>query len=199
MPGAVTELQSERVGEILRAACRVVVRDGAHGLRMASVATEAGVSKALVHYYFSTRRELLRASVAYADARWHESVDAATAELPTGAAKLTRALLVPFETGTPFDEHRVLWNEVWSSLRVDEELRPVVEAFYAGWHDRLVGFLEEGRKDGSVAAGVGADDAAWRLTATADGLDSMRYLDLVAADAASILMREAIERELGAS
>ena len=41
---------SERVVAILEAACRVVVREGAHGLRMAAVAREAGVSKALVHY-----------------------------------------------------------------------------------------------------------------------------------------------------
>ena len=37
--------------------------EGAHGLRMASVAAEAGVSKALVHYYFATRQELLRERV----------------------------------------------------------------------------------------------------------------------------------------
>ncbi len=193
---SVSEAQSERVNEILRAACRVVVRDGAHGLRMASVATEAGISKALVHYYFATRRELLRAAVAFADAHWHEAVTEATAELPTGAAKLERALLVSFETGTPFDEHRALWNEVWSSLRVDEELRPVVEGFYARWHARLVAFLDEALEDGSVAGGIDPTEAAWRLTATADGLDSMRYLELVHADTASELMREAIEREL---
>ena len=46
----------ERVADILEAVNRVVVRDGAHGLRMAGVAKEAGVSKALVHYYFATRQ-----------------------------------------------------------------------------------------------------------------------------------------------
>jgi AcrR family transcriptional regulator len=194
---ATTEAQNVRVTEILRAACRVVVRDGAHGLRMASVATEAGVSKALVHYYFATRRELLRAAVSSADTHWHEAVTVATAELPTGAAKLERALLASFSTGTPFDEHRALWNEVWSSLRVDPELRPVVEGFYAGWHARLVGFLEEGLADGSVPGGVDADEMAWRLAATADGLDSMRYLDLADARRASALMRQAIALELG--
>jgi AcrR family transcriptional regulator len=196
---AATAAQSERVTEILRAACRVVVRDGAHGLRMASVAAEAGVSKALVHYYFATRRELLRAAVAYADEHWHEAVTEATADLPTGAARVERALLASFETGTPYDEHRALWNEVWSSLRADEELRPVVEGFYAGWHARLVAFLDEGRRDGSVPAAIDPVEAAWRLTATADGLDSMRYLGLVDADAASALMRSAIVLELGSA
>jgi AcrR family transcriptional regulator len=194
--GVATETQNARVTEILGAACRVVVRDGAHGLRMASVAAEAGVSKALVHYYFATRQELLRAAVAHADARWHAAVTDAVAALPTGAAKIERALLVSFETGTPFDEHRTLWNEVWSSLRVDEELRPVVERFYGAWQKRLVGFVEEGRADGSIAASVDPDTAAWRLAATADGFDSMRYLELVDAEQAGALLREAIAWEL---
>lgn len=194
--GTTTQTQNERVTEILRAACRVVVRDGAHGLRMAGVAAEAGVSKALVHYYFPTRQELLRAAVAFADARWHETVGEATGDLPTGAARLERALLASFETGTPFDEHRALWNEVWSSLRVDDELRPVVEGFYAGWHARLVEFLEEGRDDGSVPSEIDAVQTAWRLTATADGFDSMRYLELVDPETAGELMRDTIAREL---
>ena len=41
---------SDRVAEILDSACRVIARDGWHGLRMDAVAREAGVSKALVHY-----------------------------------------------------------------------------------------------------------------------------------------------------
>ncbi len=57
------------------------MRDGAHGLRMATVAAEAGVSKALVHYYFSTRQELLRKAFAYADRHLNEAVDAELAPL----------------------------------------------------------------------------------------------------------------------
>src|SRR5712691_1090472 len=65
---------SERVASILAAACRVVVREGAHGLRMATVAEEAGVSKALVHYYFSTRQELLRNAFAWSEERWQSAL-----------------------------------------------------------------------------------------------------------------------------
>ena len=61
--------QTDRVVAILEAACRVIVREGAHGLRMASVADEAGVSKALVHYYFATRQELLRSAFAFSESR----------------------------------------------------------------------------------------------------------------------------------
>src|SRR5207248_10294322 len=59
----------EREAAILEAACRVIARNGAAGLRMSEVAREAGVSSALLHYYFTTRRELLARAFAFADAR----------------------------------------------------------------------------------------------------------------------------------
>ena len=71
MPGteqaASSPAATARVDEILRAACRVVVAGGASDLRIGSVAQEAGVSRTLVHYYFTTRQELLRATFAYAE------------------------------------------------------------------------------------------------------------------------------------
>ena len=79
---------ADRVADILQAACRVVVRDGAHGLRMANVALEAGVSKALLHYYFSTRQELVRAAFVFSSDRWDEAVAARLARVPNGAGRV---------------------------------------------------------------------------------------------------------------
>src|SRR5581483_6711698 len=93
---------SDRVVEILEAACRVVVREGAHGLRMAAVAAEAGVSKALVHYYFANRRELLRNAFSWADQRWESALDTELRAAATGAAKLERALLMSVDPEAQF-------------------------------------------------------------------------------------------------
>ena len=59
----------EREEAILVAACRVIAQSGAAGLRMSEVAREAGVSSALLHYYFATRHELLVRAFAFADSR----------------------------------------------------------------------------------------------------------------------------------
>lgn len=192
-----TPALNDRVATILEAACRVVLREGAHGLRMASVATEAGVSKALVHYYFSTRQELLRSAFAWAEQRLNESVDADLAPLDTGAEKVERALLASAEANSPFGEQRALWNEVWSSLGVDHELRPLVESYYRAFIERLVALVEEGLRDGSIRSGVEARGAAWRLCAIADGVDSMLYLGLLDRDGARALLVGGVARELG--
>src|SRR6476646_1049508 len=99
---------SDRVVEILEAACRVVVREGAHGLRMAAVAREAGVSKALVHYYFSTRQELLRAAFAWSEEQWQQAVGDEIATLATGAERVERALLASIEAEQPYGGQRAL-------------------------------------------------------------------------------------------
>ncbi len=190
--------QTDRVVAILEAACRVVVREGAHGLRMASVAEEAGVSKALVHYYFSTRRELLRSAFAFSESRLDLLVEEEIAGLATGAERLERALLVSIDADTPISEQRALWNEVWSSLRFDDELRPLVERWYRTWLDRLVRLLEQGRADGSVPASVDAAAAGARLAAAADGVDSMLYLGLLDRDGARELLLGCVVRELAA-
>jgi AcrR family transcriptional regulator len=182
---------------ILEAACRVVVREGAHGLRMAAVATEAGVSKALVHYYFATRRELLRSAFSWSEEQWRAALAERLASLPTGAERLEQALLMAVDPAEPFAGHRALWNEVWSSLRFDDELRPMVDASYRDWLERLASLVREGREDGSIERTVEPRQTAWRLAALGDGIDSMLYLELLKRERARSLLRGGIRRELG--
>jgi AcrR family transcriptional regulator len=186
----------DRVADILQAACRVVVRDGSHGLRMAAVAQEAGVSKALLHYYFANRQELLRAAFAFSSNRWNEAVRAELSRAPDVARRLEVYLVASVDSSEPYDTHRALWNEVWSSLSVDTELRPLVRDAYRAWVDRLATLIDEGRKDGSVPKEVAPRDAGRRLAAIADGLESMLYLGLVDRAKARRLLRQSIEREL---
>jgi len=187
---------SERVVAILEAACRVVVREGAHGLRMAAVAREAGVSKALVHYYFATRQELVRSAFSWSEEQWQSALRERIRSAPDAAARIEQALLLTLDPAEPFAEHRALWNEVWSSLRFDDELRPLVESSYRNWLKRLTALVEEGRRDGSIDAAVEARPTAWRLAAVGDGIDSMLYLRLIGWEKARTLLFASIRREL---
>ena len=185
-----------RAGEILEAACRVVARDGAHGLHMKAVAEEAGVSKALVHYYFATRQELLRRTFVHAEQHLDRIVHLELAELKTGAERLERTLMISLDADSTFGERRVFWNEVWSSVGFDEELRPLMRDWYEQWLARLVTLVEEGRADGSIPGEIDAKAVAWRLGAAADGVDSLLYLGIVNHDGAAAMIRAALEREL---
>jgi AcrR family transcriptional regulator len=191
---AASPAATARVDEILRAACRVVVAGGASDLRIGNVAQEAGVSRTLVHYYFKTRQELLRATFAYAEDLRVDALEAELAALATGAERAERALVRTIEP--ELEETPALWNEVWSSLRYDAELRPLVQERYRAWADRIVRLLDEGRTDGSVPVSVDSSGAGWRLAAAADGLDSILYLGLLDREGARRLLDSCIRREL---
>jgi len=193
---AESPVAATRVDEILRAACRVVVTGGASDLRIGTVAQEAGVSRTLVHYYFTTRQELLRAAFAYAENRRIGALEAELSTLGTGAERAMRALLRTIEP--ELEETPALWNEVWSSLRFDEELRPLVQERYRAWAERIVRLLDEGCADGSVPRSVDPVGAGWRLAAAADGLDSILYLGLLDRNAARELLASCVSRELTA-
>jgi AcrR family transcriptional regulator len=199
MPGieqaAGSPAATARVDEILRAACRVVVAGGASDLRIGSVAQEAGVSRTLVHYYFTTRQELLRATFAYAEDLRVEALEEELAGIATGAERTECALMRTIDPA--LEANPALWNEVWSSLRYDDELRPLVQERYRAWAGRIVRLLEEGRRDGSVPAAVDADEAGWRLAAAADGIDSILYLGVLDRDEARELLASCFAREVG--
>src|SRR5436853_543670 len=79
---------SDRKTEILEATCRVIAREGADGLRMGTVAREAGVSSALLHYYFDTRADLLMQAFEHADVKADEAAEQAIADIPTALGRL---------------------------------------------------------------------------------------------------------------
>jgi AcrR family transcriptional regulator len=192
----VDRLDTERVPEILEAACRVIGRDSAHGLRMEAVAREAGVSKALVHYYFATRRELIRGAFLYSEDRANARCEAELARLQTGAHRLERLLALDLDDEPVFSENRALWGAAWSVMRYDEQLRPEIERQYRTWIAWIMRLVEEGRADGSIPASVDSEGVVERLSAIVDGLESQMLLGLVSSTEAAGIVRSCLDLEL---
>lgn len=183
---------TDRVAEILAAACRVIGRQGAHGLRMEAVAREAGVSKALVHYYFATRRDLIRAAFLYSEDRANATLEAELALLERGVERLERFLVLDLDNDPVFYENRALWSEAWSLMRHDEQLRPDVERLYRAWTDRIAELIEESRRDGSLPQDVDAEALTRRLAALVDGLESQLMLGVITFDESAETVRQTI-------
>ena len=187
--------EPDRVVEILDAACRVIARDGWTGLRMDAVAREAGISKALVHYYFTTRKSLLRAAFGHSENLANARIEAELAALDDPADRLEQFLLLVLADDAVYAENRALWSEVWSGMRLDGEIRPDVELRYSAWIDRLQQLIGEQR-------GLEEPDAeakrraAWRLAAALDGIEGLMLLGLVDRATAESLLRESIALEL---
>jgi AcrR family transcriptional regulator len=184
--------QSARVETVLAAACRVIARDGAHGLHMKAVAREAGVSKALVHYYVQTRQELLRQALAYADAGTRRRIGQEFAGLATGRERLERMLTAYAANDPIYAESHALSSAMWGSLALDEELAPALRGVYKRWCEWTEAVVREGIGDGSLEALGDPGAVAVRLTALAEGLSSLIDTEVIDAEEAVAIVRRAV-------
>lgn len=188
---------SQRMAEILEAACRVIARGGTHGLRMSAVASEAGVSSALLHYYFATREELLARAFEYAENRAHARAQAELALCSTGAERLARFLLLYLDEEPAFRESWVLWNEMWTSALFDDNVRPRVSEAYTRWLAWVEELICEGQADGSIPDTSPPAEVGLLLAASVDGLGSLLLLGLTTREQARELVLRSLELALG--
>jgi len=156
---------------ILRAAVRAIARDGIDGLRIARIATEAGVSSALVHYHFADREQLLAETIDYsyaraAEVRLEDAAEPGAAE--SHAARLAAMIEVCLPTTDALAEDWVLWMELWLRAVRHAELRPVAEELYARLHDWFAREIRAGVSDGEFAR-CDPDEVADHALALLDG------------------------------
>ena len=188
---------ADRKTEILEATCRVIAREGADGLRMGTVAREAGVSSALLHYYFDTRADLLMQAFEHADVKADEAAEQAIADVPSGLGKLQRLLLIYAGADTVFRDDWVLWVEMWRSSIFDERLAESVRRSSAGWIEQIQGLIEQARDEGTVRADINVEDVTQRLAAVVDGLGLQVLSGTTTHERAADLILGALGIELG--
>ena len=186
----------KREDAILAAACRVIAQSGAAGLRMSEVAREAGVSSALLHYYFATRHELLVRAFAFADTRVDAHVLSLVGDDGSGRERLETLLTAYLAPDEVVTEDWVVWSELWRSARFDETLRGLLHEADREW-------VEPGRR--APARGhrrrldrrLGrVDDSAIRLISLVDGLGTRVLAGVLEREDALRLIERSLTREL---
>jgi AcrR family transcriptional regulator len=156
---------TDRSTEIVAATCRVIARLGMHDFRVEDVAEEAGVSSALIYYYFGTRDALIRQAFDFAEGRSsaHASVDGIS-----GAESVRRALLDEIDDSAASRENWVIWGETASAAVFDEDLRVSLAKWAEDWVGSIATLIRAGQTDGSIDSALDAHEAAEFLTSVVD-------------------------------
>jgi AcrR family transcriptional regulator len=186
----------EREEAILGAACRVIAQSGAAGLRMSEVAREAGVSSALLHYYFATRRELLARAFAFADARVDAHVLTLVGSEGSARDRLETLLASYLSAEAVVTEDWVVWSELWRSARFDATLRELLHEADGEWVGQVAALLRDGIADGSIERSIEVDDTAIRLISLVDGLGTRVLAGVLERDEARRLIEGSLTTEL---
>jgi AcrR family transcriptional regulator len=148
---------------------RLIAREGIDNVRIARIATEAGVSAGLVHYHFASRDALLEEALEHS---YERAGDLRLTALDDGRATAIQRLQAMIDqclpSSEPLREDWVLWVELWLRGARDPALRPVAARLYARLHE----WFAETIADGVAAGELRACDVAQmtdRLLALIDG------------------------------
>jgi AcrR family transcriptional regulator len=154
---------------ILDAACDVIAEHGIEDVRIARIATFAGVSPALVHYHFATREALLAEALEHSfELLGNFRTTRADAEGWTSAQRLGWMI----DQSLPFpglgDREWRLWLELWGRAARRQELRSVAARLYERYDAWIAEAVEAGIDSGEFSA-RDAGAVTQRLIAAIDG------------------------------
>jgi len=174
------------VATILAASAQVMGEQGIERTRISDVAVEAGVSPALVSYYFPSRSDLVRETFVFADARTAGWVSARIEGL-SGRGRATALLTSLLEVDDVPRASWTLWCQAWPEGLHDAELAGEVHARYRRWVDEL-----------EAALGPGYAETAIELTALVDGLAPPLLHGWIDRARAAAILEAAVARALDA-
>ncbi|MEU9858274.1 TetR/AcrR family transcriptional regulator [Streptomyces sp. NPDC047974] len=192
-------MATDRRGAILEGAARVIARRGVRGLRMEELATEAGVSTALIYYHFKDRAGVLRHTLEFISDRadrytsGEDDADAGTDAPQDPRWELEQSLLLEFQDLPEVRENSTAWGELRASAVFEPELRGDLARATLSWiHD--VADLLGGIRPTAPAPALTA--SAERLTGLLEGLSTRWLSGALPLPHARELLKEAVALEI---
>lgn len=195
-PAPATENNEARRIQMLRAAAELICERGFSETRISDVAKRAGVSSALVIYYFGTRDRLLVDALRFSEESFYEAAEKMLAETPSLHERLS--LLIQW-TCVPMSDGEIpgawgLWFDLWAQAFRHDEVKAGRVELDARWRRMIVDAVQSAE----LGTEVDARTFALEFSALLDGLSIQVALDDPEVDskvAYDIAMRFA-EREL---
>ena len=143
-PAPATEQNEARRIEMLRAAAELICERGFGDTRIADVAKRAGVSSALVIYYFGTRDRLLVDALRYSEESFYEAAEQMLAEVPSLPERLS--LLIHW-TCVPEGAGEIpgawgLWFDLWAQAFRHDEIKAGRAELDARWRKMIIHALD---------------------------------------------------------
>ena len=195
-PAPATENNEPRRIEMLRAAAELICERGFGDTRIADVAKRAGVSSALVIYYFGTRDRLLVDALRHSEESGYEAMEQKLAEIPSLRERLS--LLIKW-TCVPEADNEIpgawgLWFDLWAQAFRHDEVKAARVELDARWRTMIADAVKSAAPD----IDVDVRTFALEFSALLDGLSIQVALEDPEVDstvAYDVAMRF-VEREL---
>jgi AcrR family transcriptional regulator len=171
-PAPATEQNEARRVEMLRAAAELICERGFGDTRIADVAKRAGVSSALVIYYFGTRDRLLVDALRYSEESFYEAAEQMLGEVSSLRERLS---LLTKWTCVPEGNEEIpgawgLWFDLWAQAFRHDEIKAGRAELDARWRRMIVDAIKSAEASDELDIKVNARMFALEFSALLDGL-----------------------------
>src|SRR5688572_2258490 len=164
-----TQISTASTAErMLDVAERLAQTRGFNGFSYADIAAEVGVTKASLHYHFSSKATLGRELIARYTERFAAALEA-IARTPEPAPEKLRQYIELYEGVLIRDRMCLCGMFAAEYATLPESMQGEVRRFFDGNEDWLASILEDGRDVGSVTFMGEPRDAARLLTGSLEG------------------------------
>jgi AcrR family transcriptional regulator/transposase-like protein len=163
--------RSSRARDTIRAAaCRAFAAHGLPATRISDIAREAGVSNAVVRYYYRSKDDILLAALQWAMEQTYTRIDELREETADSVRRLRGILELSLPAEGRLHDEILLWLEVWVRIRFHPELLTACVAMSDYWLSFVREAIEDGERAGVFHPVAPAAELAQWFVALADGL-----------------------------
>lgn len=195
------KLTQQRRVQTLEAAVEVIGERGLCETRVSDVASRAGLSPALLLYYFGSKSNLLIEALTYSEDRFYLTTFHELSGIEDARARLVRLIdlaVPPDNSNGALAGDWTLWVELWTRALRDEDAATKRAALDRRWRTTIADIVREGQRAGVFGRALDPNEFALRLGALMDGLVIQMLLDDPDIDAAKMrrLCLETATRQL---
>jgi AcrR family transcriptional regulator len=166
-------VQTEARGQLDRiraAASRVVARRGMAATRMVDIAREAGVSPAIIHYYFKSREAVLLAALYWASEQWQARVNDPRSRSLDPVSRLRQVINESVPTNPDQRDEYFVWLDAWVASRTYTRFLPACSAISRSWTILVASILADGEAAGVFRLAASPSEVAQRFVSLANDL-----------------------------
>jgi AcrR family transcriptional regulator len=158
--------------QLLRSALEIIVTRGYADTRIADVAEHAGISPALVIYYFKTRDQLLTEALRYSEDAWYAAGTQRLAAITTAVGRLTELIAMTClpDTDPAQRSEWLLRLDLWALSPRSPGVATVRRKFDERWRETISTTVLSGQESGEFDPSVDAASFAVTLSALLDGM-----------------------------
>ena len=196
-----TENNEARRRDMLQAAAELICERGFGETRIADVAKRAGVSSALVIYYFGTRDRLLVDALRFSEESFYEGASRMLGEISTFSERLSKIVewcCLPQLEGEVAGAWG-LWFDLWATAFRHEVVAEARIDLDRRWRDLIEDVVRDGQASGEVGGDVDVRRFALTFSLLLDGLATQVALHdpEISTDLAYDIAIEYAEEKLG--